>query len=134
MGRGSASSRELRGGSEPPRDFNEKTGLKRSVFPIKVAGITFGSQENLNQLDDDQPVNPFLKFGQRTRRSVTPLRNGGTAASSVVDEDAIQAPFGMAAGTAASHGGNRIFPQRSSGIGAWGQRIFNNSNTTRILS
>ena len=28
--------------------FNDRTGLRRSAFPIKLAGITMGSQENLN--------------------------------------------------------------------------------------
>ena len=99
----------LRGGSLPPEDFNDKTGdsnkfvvilirqswpdrscstlgLRRSSFPIKVAGITFGSQENLDletgeAAPSTQPqqrgtTNPFWKFGENrnSRRSVTPLR------------------------------------------------------------
>ena len=40
-----------RGSSEPPdnvSNFNDTSGLRRSRQPIKVAGITMGSTENLN--------------------------------------------------------------------------------------
>ena len=58
------------------------SGLRRSLFPIKVAGITFGSQESLDDQDcgekarGQKQTNPFWKFGDRreNRRSVTPLR------------------------------------------------------------
>ena len=37
--------------------FNDRTGLRRSAFPIKLAGITMGSQENLNaDADTDDNV------------------------------------------------------------------------------
>ena len=116
------SGREMRGSSEPPRDFNEKTGLRRSVFPIKVAGITFGSQENLN--DEEQCVNPFLKFGASSRRSVTPMRVKPDLGNG---EETINAPFG-------SQQNRRLFGQRSSGIGHWGQRVFNGHHESDELS
>jgi len=33
--------------------FNDRTGLRRSAFPIKLAGIKMGSHENLNVDNDD---------------------------------------------------------------------------------
>ena len=68
--------RVLRGSSEPPIDYHVKTGLKKSCHPIKLAGVTMGSQENLVLSDDEgsKGDNPYSVFGKRLRRSVTPLR------------------------------------------------------------
>ena len=37
--------------------FNDRTGLRRSAFPIKLAGIKMGSQENLNADNDNDNDN-----------------------------------------------------------------------------
>ena len=69
-----SNSRVIRGNSEPPVDYHSKTGLKKSGCPIKVAGITMGSQENLALSDDERANDPYSIFGKRLRRSITPIR------------------------------------------------------------
>ena len=64
----------VRGSSEPPEStYNEINGLRRSRNPIKVAGITMGSQENLAGNDELSSV--FAR--RRRRRSATPVKIGG---------------------------------------------------------
>ena len=51
----SPSSTMVRSGSEPPdqNGVNEINGLRRSRNPVKIAGITMGSQDNLNDVNDE---------------------------------------------------------------------------------
>ena len=138
----------LRGTSEPPpmhsTNYHEKTGLKRCGFPIKVAGITMGSQENLaadSSGDDEskQSHDNFSIFGKRLRRSITPLRvppitiaNSTTqpgAAYGFSNEDEIfSTPFGSTASKQETAKG--IFQgSRKSDIGQWGQRRYQKQST-----
>ena len=59
--------RAFRGTSEPPvsdgglsscgstdsLSYHENSGLKKTGFPIKIAGIAMGSQDSLNSADSD---------------------------------------------------------------------------------
>ena len=84
-----------RGSSEPPENisnnFNDTSGLRRSRQPIKVAGITMGSTENLNV--DDELASVFANR-RRRRRSATPVKIGGIVMG---DENEVQdeLPFGQ---------------------------------------
>ena len=85
-----------RGSSEPPdniSNFNDASGLRRSRQPIKVAGITMGSTENLNV--DDELASVFANR-RRRRRSATPVKIGGIVMGDENgSEDQDELPFGQ---------------------------------------
>ena len=70
----SPASTMVRSGSEPP-DNDNINGLRRSRNPIKVAGITMGSQENLENVNDELAA--VFANRRRRRRSATPVKIGG---------------------------------------------------------
>ena len=70
----SPASTMVRSGSEPP-DNENINGLRRSRNPIKVAGITMGSQENLENVNDELAA--VFANRRRRRRSATPVKIGG---------------------------------------------------------
>lgn len=119
----------IRSGSEPPdQNFNELNGLRRSRNPIKVAGITMGSQENVN----DELAAVFANR-RRRRRSATPVKIGGIImgedGEETVESDK-QLPFGGGGGV---NKRNSYHPgcnqqKRNSSIGMWGQRMFTNGH------
>ena len=51
----SPASTMVRSGSEPPdqNGVNEINGLRRSRNPVKIAGITMGSQDSLDSVNDE---------------------------------------------------------------------------------
>ena len=134
-----------RGSSEPPDgNYNETNGLRRSRQPIRLAGITMGSTENVN----DELASVFANR-RRRRRSATPVKIGGIVMGddngNEVEQETM-APFGnehqfnkrasyhpgmlppngLTHGmVGSSHGGRG----RPSSIGVWGQRIFANGQS-----
>ena len=115
----------VRGSSEPPENtYNEINGLRRSRNPIKVAGITMGSQENLAANDELSSV--FAR--RRRRRSATPVKIGGIVMGDGLEgneNDVPEAPFGGTTNKRNSYhpGMNR----KNSNMGMWGQRFFTNT-------
>ena len=83
-----------RGSSEPPENsnFNDTSGLRRSRQPIKVAGITMGSTENLNV--DDELASVFANR-RRRRRSATPVKIGGIVMGDENEVVQDELPFGQ---------------------------------------
>ena len=73
----SPASTMVRSGSEPPdiNGVNEVNGLRRARNPIKVAGITMGSQDNLDTVNDE--LADVFANRRRRRRSATPVKIGG---------------------------------------------------------
>ena len=118
----------VRGSSEPPENtYNEINGLRRSRNPIKVAGITMGSQENLAANDELSSV--FAR--RRRRRSATPVKIGGIVMGDGLEgheTDVPEAPFGGTTNKRNSYhpGMNR----KNSNMGMWGQRFFTNTGTS----
>jgi hypothetical protein len=132
----------MRGCSEPPADpnFNDTNGLRKIRQPIKLAGITMGSQENLAVNDELASV---FANRRRRRRSATPVKIGGILMGEDGDEQQQQSddeaanagmPFGDSSGAvmnkrASYHPGMNVFKNRhSSNIGMWGQRMFVNGH------
>lgn len=120
----------IRSGSEPPdQNFNEINGLRRSRNPIKVAGITMGSQENVN----DELAAVFANR-RRRRRSATPVKIGGIVMGEDGednDSEKQQLPFGGGGGVSkrnSYHPGCNGQAKRNSSIGMWGQRMFTNGH------
>ncbi len=121
----------IRGNSEPPGEnsYNETNGLRRSRNPIKVSGITMGSQENLAGNDELSSV--FAR--RRRRRSATPVKIGGIVMGDGLEEDyntcdaaATNAPFGVQNKRNSYHPGMN---RKNSSVGMWGQRFFTNGDS-----
>ena len=118
----------VRGNSEPPEggggvNFNEINGLRRSRNPIKVAGITMGSQENVN----DELAAVFATR-RRRRRSATPVKIGGIVMGDgeEIEESQNSLPFGGNKRNS-YHPGSSV-TKRNTNLGMWGQRIFTNGH------
>ena len=120
----------IRGSSEPPdsnSNYNETNGLRRSRQPIKVAGITMGSTENLV---NDELASVFANR-RRRRRSATPVKIGGIVmGDDNPGEDPQDAlPFGNEhVNKRASYHPGMNGNKRNSSIGMWGQRMFANGH------
>ena len=121
----------IRGNSEPPGEnsYNEINGLRRSRNPIKVSGITMGSQENLAGNDELSSV--FAR--RRRRRSATPVKIGGIVMGDGLEEDyatsdaaITNAPFGVQNKRNSYHPGMN---RKNSSVGMWGQRFFTNGDS-----
>lgn len=124
--------RVLRGSSEPPvsdpgstesLSFHEMTGLKRTIAPIKIAGIWMGSQDSLNSAED-------VPMWERSRHR---------SASANLKVDDNQMPFGSSGLGPAGFGTKRTRNKRrnssvSNIIAALESEISNWSNQESLLS
>ena len=144
----------IRGNSEPPDKHNEISGLRRSRNPVKIAGITMGSTENLSNGNDELAA--VFANRRRRRRSATPVKIGGILMGDGEEngETETDMPFGgnkrnsyhpglhssnYGSGNTAyntgslkrnstSGGFNTGSLKRNSNLGKWGQRIFTSSS------
>ena len=117
----------IRGSSEPPDQspYNEINGLRRSRNPIKVSGITMGSQENLAANDELSSV--FAR--RRRRRSATPVKIGGIVMGDGLEDDSeASTPFG-GGGANKRNSYHPGMNRKNSNIGMWGQRFFTNGES-----
>ena len=88
----SPASTMVRSGSEPPdingvNGVNEVNGLRRARNPIKVAGITMGSQDNLDTVNDE--LADVFANRRRRRRSATPVKIGGITMGDQATEQSV---------------------------------------------
>ena len=88
----SPASTMVRSGSEPPDingvdGVNEVNGLRRARNPIKVAGITMGSQDNLDTVNDE--LADVFANRRRRRRSATPVKIGGITMGDQATEQSV---------------------------------------------
>jgi hypothetical protein len=88
----SPASTMVRSGSEPPdingvNGVNEVNGLRRARNPIKVAGITMGSQDNLDTVNDE--LADVFANRRRRRRSATPVKIGGITMGDPATEQSV---------------------------------------------
>ena len=88
----SPASTMVRSGSEPPdingvNGVNELNGLRRARNPIKVAGITMGSQDNLDTVNDE--LADVFANRRRRRRSATPVKIGGITMGDQATEQSV---------------------------------------------
>ena len=89
----SPASTMVRSGSEPPdiNGVNELNGLRRARNPIKVAGITMGSQDNLDTVNDE--LADVFANRRRRRRSATPVKIGGITMGDATEQSVLFSTF-----------------------------------------